>query len=96
MAHPAVRAKFQALLDGFAASADGSSRRIARLILLDEPASAAAGELTDKGGLNRTAVLANRASEAAGLFSAMPPAQVMIAGSPFDAAKTEQRTEITR
>lgn len=96
VAHPAVRAKFQALLDGFAASADGSSRRIARLILLDEPASAAAGELTDKGGLNRTAVLANRASEAAGLFSAMPPAQVMIAGSPFDAAKTEQRTEITR
>lgn len=81
VAHRDVRAKFQALLDGFAGGAKGASRRIAGLVLLAAPASAAAGELTDKGGLNRMAVLANRALEAAGLFSAMPSAQVIRASA---------------
>ena len=79
IAHPKVRATFQALLDAFAA-AGGSSRRIARLVLLSEPASAAAGELTDKQALNAAAILANRAHLLASLFSATPPAQVISAG----------------
>ncbi|QAY95473.1 feruloyl-CoA synthase [Methylovirgula ligni] len=81
VAHPKVRAKFQALLDTFASATGGSSRRIARLILLSEPASAAAGELTDKQALNAEAVLTNRADLLPGLFSATPPAQVIIAAA---------------
>jgi len=96
-AHPKVRAEFQALLDAFAASASGSSRRIARLILLAEPASAAAGELTDKRALNVAAILANRADQLAGLFSATPPAQVIIAGAPQPpATETWQELVITK
>ncbi len=82
VAHPKVRAKFQVLLDTFAGATGSSSRRIARLILLSEPASAAAGELTDKQALNAEAVLANRVDLLAGLFSATPPAQVIIAAAP--------------
>ena len=76
--HPAVREKFQALLDSFV-NTTASSRRIARLLLLIEPAAPGAGELTDKGGLNQRAVLANRAADAHRLFSATPPAQIILA-----------------
>ncbi len=93
VAHPRVRAKFQALLDGFAEGA-GSSRRIARLLLLADPASASDGELTDKGGLNRAAVLANRATSAASLFSAIPPAQVIVARSLETPPRPNQEIEI--
>lgn len=79
MAHPAVRAKFQALLDDFAGGRT-HSRRLSRLLLLLQPPHLS--EITDKRGLNRAAVLANRAAEVAGLFSAAPPAQVIVASLP--------------
>ena len=81
VAHPAVRAKFQALLNDFAAGASGSSRRIARLLLLATPPLAEDGELTEKGGINQKAVLANRAAAAARLLSATPPADVIAAAN---------------
>jgi feruloyl-CoA synthase len=81
VAHPAVRARFQALLDDFAATAGGSSRRIARLLLLAGPPSAEAGELTEKGGINQKAVLAARAAEVGRLLSATPPAKVIAAAN---------------
>ncbi len=97
VAHPEVRAKFQMLLDVFAAKAGGSSRRIARLILLSKPALAAAGELTDKQALNAAAILANRADLLAGLFSATPPAQVIVAAAAATtAAETRQDFVITK
>ncbi len=40
----------------------GSSNRIARLLVLDEPPSLDAGEMTDKGSINQRAVLARRAA----------------------------------
>jgi feruloyl-CoA synthase len=39
----------------------GGSMRIARFLLVTEPLSAASGEITEKGSINRRAVLANRA-----------------------------------
>ncbi|MGP8232203.1 MAG: AMP-binding protein [Methylovirgula sp.] len=90
VADPKVRAKFQVLLDAFAATAGGSSRRIARLILLREAATAAAGELTDKQALNAAAILANRADILAGLFSATPPAQVIVAAGLAAVAELRQ------
>ncbi len=57
LAHPAVLDKFRTLLNSF--DAPGSSRRIARIALLHEPLRT--GELAEKGGLNQSVVLANRA-----------------------------------
>ncbi|MDB5859395.1 MAG: feruloyl-CoA synthase [Ramlibacter sp.] len=60
LAHPELRARVQAALDALAARATGSSTYVARAMMLREPPSAAAGELTDKGSINQRAFLANR------------------------------------
>ena len=79
LAHPAVRARFQSLLNGLAAESTGSSNRIARAILLEEPPSLDAGEITDKGSFNQRAVLDSRAALIDQLYAAEPPAAVLIA-----------------
>jgi feruloyl-CoA synthase len=59
---PAVRA---ALVEGLArhnASVQGSSMRVARALLMTEPPSIDANEITDKGYLNQRAVLTKRAA----------------------------------
>jgi feruloyl-CoA synthase len=60
--HEAVRGRFRELLAAFAAEATGSSNRVSRAILLEEPPSLDAREITDKGSLNQRAVLENRAA----------------------------------
>jgi feruloyl-CoA synthase len=45
------------LLDQLAVRASGSSQRIARALILDQPPSISAGEITDKGTINQRAVL---------------------------------------
>ena len=60
--HPAVKA---ALAEGLAkhnAQAQGSSMRIARCLILTDPPSIDANEITDKGYLNQRAVLTKRAA----------------------------------
>jgi feruloyl-CoA synthase len=57
-----VRGKFQALLNALARRSTGSSNRICRAMLLAEPPSLDAGEMTDKGSLNQRAVLRRRAA----------------------------------
>jgi feruloyl-CoA synthase len=47
----------------------GSSNRVARLMLLDEPPSLDAGEMTDKGSINQRAVLARRKHLVAELYT---------------------------
>ena len=44
------------------AQATGSSNRVCRAILLAEPPSLDAGEITDKGSINQRAVLRHRAA----------------------------------
>ncbi len=75
LAHPAVLEKFAALLNAFAAP--GSSRRITRIALLHEPPQR--GELTDKGDLNRRAVLAHRATLVRDLYEGVSSAAPVIA-----------------
>ena len=58
----AVRSVFTSLLKEFARTATGSSNRIVSAILLDQPPSIDAHEVTDKGSLNQGAVLRNRAA----------------------------------
>ena len=67
--HPRVIAHFQALLESAAANSTGSSNRITRAIVMDEPPSLDAGEITDKGSLNQRAVLDRRAAQVAELYA---------------------------
>jgi feruloyl-CoA synthase len=57
-----VREELRARLLAFASTSTGSSNRVCRVILLAEPPSLDAGEMTDKGSINQRAVLARRAA----------------------------------
>jgi feruloyl-CoA synthase len=72
LAHPSVRAHFQRALDRIARESTGTSTYVARAIVLEEPPSAAAGEVTDKGSLNQRAVLAHRTGILEELYGAGP------------------------
>ncbi len=75
--HAATRARLSELLRQFAQDAKGSSTRIERLILLEEPPSIDANEITDKGSINQRAVLARRAAEVEALYAQpMPPSVI--------------------
>jgi feruloyl-CoA synthase len=77
--HPAVRAKFQAMLEAFARDATGSSTRIARAIVLDGPPSIDASEITDKGSINQRAVLKARAVLVEELYAETPSPRTIAA-----------------
>jgi feruloyl-CoA synthase len=79
--HPVVRARFQLLLDEFAALQTGSAATIARLLLLEERPSLDAREVTDKGSLNQRAVLTHRAPLVDDLYATPPPSPVIICGA---------------
>ncbi|HYD55458.1 MAG TPA: feruloyl-CoA synthase, partial [Burkholderiales bacterium] len=64
------REEFEARLK--ALEGTGSSNRIGRVILLEDPPSLDAGEMTDKGTINQKAVLANRAAALEELYSDSP------------------------
>jgi feruloyl-CoA synthase len=61
LAHPAVRDKVRQGLQAMRQLGGGSSTYAARALLMSEPASVDAGEITDKGYINQSAVLARRA-----------------------------------
>lgn len=75
--HPAVRGRFQELLKSFAAHSTGSSTRLARAVLAEEPPSLDAGEITDKGSFNQRAVLDRRAALVEELYAPEPPPEVL-------------------
>jgi feruloyl-CoA synthase len=62
LADPRVRAEISARLADCAAQGTGSATRITRAIVLDEPLSLDAGEVTDKGSLNQRVILTRRAA----------------------------------
>jgi feruloyl-CoA synthase len=51
------------------AGAGGSSHRVGRALLLDQPPSIDKGEITDKGYINQRAVLTNRAAAVERLYA---------------------------
>ncbi len=69
--HDLVRARFLDLIKSFAEQSTGSSTRIARAVLVEEPPSLDAGEVTDKGSLNQRAVLERRAPLVEELYSSI-------------------------
>jgi feruloyl-CoA synthase len=73
-----VREELRARLTAFASTSTGSSNRICRAILLAEPPSLDAGEMTDKGSINQRAVLERRADLVAELYAAVPSDRVLV------------------
>jgi feruloyl-CoA synthase len=73
-----VRGRFASLLKTFNAEAGGSSRRLARLILMEHPPSLDGGELTDKGSVNQRAVLNRRAAMVEELYAERPSRRVIM------------------
>jgi feruloyl-CoA synthase len=57
------------LLAAFNGRPGGSSNRVLRLLVLDEPPSVAAGEVTDKRSLNTRRVLERRSADVARLYA---------------------------
>jgi feruloyl-CoA synthase len=72
-----VRERFASLLGTFNAQAGGSSGRLARLILMDDPPSLDSGEMTDKGSVNQRAVLNRRAAMVEELYAASASPRVI-------------------
>jgi feruloyl-CoA synthase len=56
------------LLDSFNATSTGSSNRVCRMAILEDPPSLDAGEITDKGTLNQKAILKRRSELVDGLY----------------------------
>jgi feruloyl-CoA synthase len=72
-----VRQAFRDKLNSFAKTSTGSSNRVCRAILLAEPPSLDAGEMTDKGSINQRAVIGRRTAEVADLYAARPSDKVL-------------------
>ena len=75
---PLIRDAFRQRFAGFFASSTGSSTRIVRALLLDEPLSIDHGEVTDKGSINQRAVLDHRKHLIETLYSPTLPADVIL------------------
>ena len=77
--HPEVRARFAAVVDALAAENTGTSTFAARAVVLDEPPSPAAREITDKGSINQKAVLQHRRALVDELYQPVPTPRVIVA-----------------
>jgi feruloyl-CoA synthase len=62
----------------FNATAGGSSRRVARFIVMTEPPSIDGGEITDKGYVNQRATLERRTALVDALYANPPGAGVVV------------------
>jgi feruloyl-CoA synthase len=74
-----VRERFQTLLDDLARESTGGSTFVVRAILLDEPPSIDAREITDKGSLNQKMMLQNRAALVEELYATVASQRVISA-----------------
>ena len=77
-AHAAVRAHVRTAIARWNAGATGTSHRIARVLLLAEPPSIDANEITDKGYINQRRVLEHRAADIERLYAAAPDDDVLL------------------
>lgn len=73
----AGRAEVEAGLRAFNAGQHGRSSRIARALILSEPASANAHEMSDKGTINRRAVIERRRADVERLYADAPDPEII-------------------
>lgn len=83
---PAVRRRVAEALTAWNRDHPGRSSRVARCLLLDEPASIDAGEITDKGYVNQRATLRRRQDQVERLYRPGPPPPEVIV--PVDGGPT--------
>jgi feruloyl-CoA synthase len=77
--HPAVRERFRETLDRLAGESTGGSTTVVRALLLDEPPSLDAREITDKGTINQKAVLEHRAALVEELYAVSASSRLVVA-----------------
>ncbi|MBD3896772.1 feruloyl-CoA synthase [Halomonas sp. ML-15] len=77
LAHPVVLEQVRKAMRAMRASGGGSSTYPTRALLLEEPPSAEAGEITDKGYINQRKVLERRADLVTALYADTPAAAVI-------------------
>ncbi|HWA78634.1 MAG TPA: feruloyl-CoA synthase [Polyangiaceae bacterium] len=90
--HAAVRARVTAGLAALSQSGGGSSTYATRALLLAEPPSIDAGEITDKGYINQGAVLSRRAAAIQGLYDSPPDPSVLTLSRPARATTHDARS----
>lgn len=73
-----LTAVLKARIDEFNATAGGSSRRVARFIVMTEPPSIDGGEITDKGYVNQRATLERRKALVDALYANPPGPGVVV------------------
>lgn len=76
----APRAELEERLAIFNRSQTGGAARVRRALVLREPPSPNAHEISDKGTINRRAVIDRRGAEVERLFAEAPDAEVMVLG----------------
>jgi len=75
----ALRARLQPVFERLARDATGSSNRVVRALVMEQPPWIDAGEVTDKGSINQRAVLANRAALVERLYAEPPDPSIIVA-----------------
>ena len=73
----ALRFCMMEVFDRLALHSSGSSNRVVRAMILEEPPLLDAGEITDKGSINQAAVLKRRAALVEELYREPPTARVL-------------------
>ena len=76
--HPAVREHIRASLARWNATHSGASQHIGRVLILADPPSIDANEITDKGYINQRLALERRRADVERLFAAAPDPAVLI------------------
>jgi feruloyl-CoA synthase len=76
-----LRARLQPVFDRLARESTGSSTRIARAMLMEQPPTIDASEVTDKGSINQRAVLKNRAALVEKLYGEPPDQNIIVAST---------------
>src|SRR5262245_22732371 len=76
--HPVVREHVRAALARWNAGHSGASQQIARALILADPPSIDANEITDKGYINQRLALERRKAEVERLFAATPDPAVLV------------------
>ena len=75
---PEVKAHLQQALSQFNSEQQGSSTRIARILLMSEPPDSDASEITDKGYINQRAALKRRQDLVTQLYAESPGSDVIV------------------
>ncbi|MBI3444996.1 MAG: feruloyl-CoA synthase [Magnetospirillum sp.] len=80
IARPEIKARLQAAMKALAAEGKGSSHRVGRGLLMADPPSIDANEITDKGYINQRAVLTKRSDLVEKLYTSAGDADVVRLG----------------